>query len=124
MPVEQLRSGGVDAATAVHWTRTYGVRAIDLAERSEGLAARSLEPELPYRLIEVDEAVQRGMARRLVDVLGRRVPLLTRSRDRGQSAAPAVAQRMARLLGWDEARVQVELARYQVEVDAAGGFRS
>jgi len=63
------------------------------------------------------------MAVTLEDVLGRRVPLLLMSRDQGLGAAPLVAERMASLLGWDNAAKEQRLAEYRKTVEASRKFR-
>ena len=68
-------------------------------------------------------AVEVEMARTLTDVLGRRVPLLLRSRDQGLSVARGVAERMARQLDWSEARVVEEVDRYCAVVEETRRFR-
>jgi glycerol-3-phosphate dehydrogenase len=78
---------------------------------------------VPYIAAEVDEAVEHEMARTLIDVLSRRVPLLLRGRDQGLAAAPFCAHRMARRLGWSEAREREEVERYRAVVEETRRFR-
>ena len=58
------------------------------------------------------------------DVLGRRVPLLLLARDAGLGCLDAVAERMARRLGWDAARKSAELAHYRDIVGLSRSFRT
>lgn len=122
---EAWRSAGVDEAVARHLALTFGARAAKVAGRiaADPSAAARLEADTPYLAAEVDEAVEVEMARTLSDVLGRRVPLLLRSRDQGLAAARGVAERMARLLDWDAPRVDEELARYRAVVEETRRFK-
>jgi glycerol-3-phosphate dehydrogenase len=52
----------------------------------------------------------------LEDILARRTHIELETRDHGLAAAEAVARRVAPLLGWDEAAVERELARYRSRV--------
>lgn len=109
---------------ARHLVDTYGVRGQEVALRAsrEG-AGVPVDPELPHLMAEVDEAVEHELARTLVDVLGRRVPLLSRARDQGLGAVEAVAERMGRLLEWSEARLRQEVEQYRAEVELSQRFR-
>jgi glycerol-3-phosphate dehydrogenase len=120
--VKTLREGGLDAAGAGYFAGTYGARAQAVLAR-EGASTR-LDPELPFTLAQVDEAVDEELARTLEDVLARRLPLLLRGRDQGLAAAPVVAARMAPRLGWDGAEVARQLAAYQATVAASRAFRT
>jgi glycerol-3-phosphate dehydrogenase len=125
MLAAELRAGGLGEAVVDHWVNTYGVRARELVRRIaiDPGGAASLDPELPYSMAEVDEAVEGEMGRTLCDVLGRRVPLLLRGRDQGLGIAAVVAERMARLLGWSAARTREEHDRYVALVDETRRFR-
>jgi glycerol-3-phosphate dehydrogenase len=123
--VETYRSGGVTEDVARHLALTYGARAPRVAARitADATSAERLEPELPYLFAEIDEAVDVELARQLPDVLERRVPLLLRSRDQGLGVARKAAERIAPRLGWNAARVQEEIDRYQAVVDETRRFR-
>ncbi len=121
---ESLQKKGLSEPISRHLANTYGVRATELAGRVKDGGERRLDPELPWTEPEVEEAVDEELARSLVDVLGRRIPLILRSRDQGLAAAPRVAQLMAERLAWSPARVQEELARYRAEVDDSRRFRT
>jgi glycerol-3-phosphate dehydrogenase len=122
---ESLIARGMEAPVARSFALTYGSRAPAVARRAEEdpSAAHRLDPELPYTLAQVDEAVEHEMARTLTDVLARRMQLLLRGRDQGLAAAPQVAQRMARRLLWSEARTREEIDRYRATVDETRRFR-
>ncbi|MBI3185893.1 MAG: glycerol-3-phosphate dehydrogenase/oxidase [Myxococcales bacterium] len=122
---EMLRLRGLSEAGARHLSNVYGVRAQRVAARAGRDGGGSpLDPELPYLMAEVDEAVDSEMARSLEDVLSRRVPLLLRGRDQGLAAATAVAERMAKKLGWDGGRTREELERYRAVVADTRRFRA
>jgi len=53
----------------------------------------------------------------------RRTQLFYRDVDQGLGAVPAVAARMAEKLGWDDARRQAEIARYEAVVEQSRAWR-
>ncbi len=116
---------GVDQQVAQHLSRTYGTRALGLAEalRGDRGGSERLDPELPYLMAEVDLAVAQEEALRLEDVLARRLPLLLRGRDQGLSCAGRVAARMAGPLHWSEARRDAEIERYRQVVGLSRQYR-
>ncbi|MBK7861730.1 MAG: glycerol-3-phosphate dehydrogenase/oxidase [Archangiaceae bacterium] len=120
---EALRGFGDDVAENL--TSTYGIRGATVADRIAGDATASerLDAELPFLAAQVDEAVDVELAATLDDVLSRRVPLLLRGRDQGLAAADPVSQRMAKKLGWDEARRQAELGAYRAVVERSRRFK-
>jgi len=62
---------------------------------------------------EVVFAVRREFARRLDDVMVRRLALVYETPDAGVAAIPNVAAIMARELGWDETRQDEEIQRFE-----------
>jgi glycerol-3-phosphate dehydrogenase len=111
----------------------YGHAAQDvLALASErGELAQPIVPGAPDLLAEVALAARREQARSIGDVLLRRTRLgllraraLTEGLDGGGASTPEsvdrVADVLARELGWDAARVAVELERFAAEADAEG----
>jgi glycerol-3-phosphate dehydrogenase len=105
---------------------TYGVRGASVTERiaTDASAGQRLDPELPYLVAQVDEAMEHELAATLDDVLARRVPMLLRARDQGLGAAELVSKRMAAKLGWDEGRRQRELEGYRAVVERSRRFRA
>jgi len=93
-------------------SRRYGSLAGEVRDR------RPLVDGLSYVWGEVDHAVEREMARTLSDVLCRRMRVALYAEDRGASAAPAVAARMAPLLGWSPAETGRQVQAYLAELDA------
>ena len=103
-----------------HLLNRYGVLTDELLdlirERPE------LQDPLPgaddYIGAEVVYAATHEGAIHLEDVLARRTRISIEAWDRGVSAAPVAAALMAKELGWDEARTQVEVDRYLQRVAA------
>jgi glycerol-3-phosphate dehydrogenase len=89
------------------WTRA--------AAMPEGVAR--LVPGLPYLMGEMAYAVEHELACTLGDLLIRRTRIAFETRDHGLAIAPAVADVVAPLLGWDAVRQSSEVKRLQAEVD-------
>lgn len=64
-----------------------------------------------------DFAVAHEDALTLDDLMRRRTPLFYNEPDQGRAAAAVVARRVAPMLGWDDTRVQQEVAAYQTMCD-------
>jgi glycerol-3-phosphate dehydrogenase len=75
--------------------------------------AERIVPDLPYIMAEVVYACRYEMAVTLGDVLERRVHINFEDWARGRDAAPAVAARMARELGWDAAETAHQVEHYR-----------
>jgi glycerol-3-phosphate dehydrogenase len=123
---ELEKSGVVDGVVAKHLAHNYGVRSLSIVERirkDPALGAR-LDADQPPVLGLVDVAVEEEQAETLEDLLGRRVPLILRSRDQGLTAAPVVAERMATLLGWNPTRTAAEIAAYEKVVAVTRAFKT
>jgi len=54
----------------------------------------------------------------LDDILVRRMHIAIETWDHGLKAAPRVAQLAGEALGWDDARCEREIARYEAQVEA------
>jgi len=127
--VEAARARGASERTARHLVASYGSEAaavLNLVDRDRALGqpivpagASGGRPEI---WAEVVHAVEREMALRLEDVLIRRLHLFHEATRNGTEVAPAVARRMAELLGWDEARREEEVADYLGAARRAGAF--
>jgi len=113
--IKKAARGHLSPAVARHLGDTYGMRAVPIALRiaDDASLAAPLVDGRPEIIAQVDWAVTEELAARLVDVMARRTQLFYRDRDQGLGAAPAVARRMAGLLGWDEARTAGEIAHYE-----------
>jgi glycerol-3-phosphate dehydrogenase len=79
-------------------------------------------PGRPEIWAEIVHAVDREMAVRLTDMMIRRLHLFYEDSAQGLGAAPAIAARMAALLGWDDARRAAEIDAYQREVARSRAF--
>jgi glycerol-3-phosphate dehydrogenase len=75
-----------------------------------------VEHGLPYRMGELQWAVERELAFTLGDLLIRRTHVAFETRDNGRAAARRVSEFVAPLLGWDSAQRDRELERYDAEV--------
>jgi glycerol-3-phosphate dehydrogenase len=111
---------GLHVVRVEHLLSRYGSL---IHERLELIAADpSLAEPLPgaddYLRAEVVYAVTHEGARHLDDVLARRTRASIEAWDRGVSAAPVVAELMARELGWDEKQKLREVQHYQARVEA------
>jgi glycerol-3-phosphate dehydrogenase len=96
----------------------YGGRAPAVLALAEDQAlGRRIDPALPYLWAEVVHAARFEQARRLTDVLVRRVPLFRDAADQGLDAARRAARLVGDELGWSEPRRDEELARYREAVE-------
>jgi glycerol-3-phosphate dehydrogenase len=105
-------------ARAEHLVRMYGSewRAVWALVRHEPALGTPLVPGLPYLAAEAVHAVEREMAMTLADILVRRLHPAFEIRDHGLAVAPAVASLVAPALGWDTARIDTEMTRYETDV--------
>lgn len=110
---------------ALHLASTYGMRAMDIARTmaKDAKVCARLVPGRPEVLAQVDWAVHEEFAATVCDVMIRRTQLFYRDLEQGLGAAPRVADRMAELLGWDEATKARELSRYREEVARSRAWR-
>ena len=106
---------GVAPESVEHLLRNYGTEAAGIYNLGAGerRLLRRLLPPHPAVEAEVVHAVRRELAQTVEDVLVRRTHLYYETHDRGLQAARRVAELMARERGWDEARVEAEVARYE-----------
>ena len=106
-----IRSLGFDAGfserTVEHLLRHYGTEAAGLYNlaRREPALAQPLHPQHPAIAAEVVHAARREFARRVEDVLVRRVHLFYETEDRGREAAPRTAELLGRELSWTAAEI-------------------
>lgn len=110
-------SCGLTREQAANLVSTYGLRYAAVAS----LAAKHAELRLPVIadgpevLAQVRYAVAEEMALSVSDVMLRRMGMGLRPGN-GLAAARRVAEVMADVLGWDEARVTAEVERYQADL--------
>jgi glycerol-3-phosphate dehydrogenase len=93
-------------------SRRYGTLASEIEDR------KPLIDGLTYTWGEVDHAARREMARSLSDVLCRRLRVALYAEDRGAAVAPAAAERLAPLLGWDKAQIRRQVDAYLADLEA------
>jgi glycerol-3-phosphate dehydrogenase len=106
---------------AEHLVHAYGTRWRELwqmASIDRSLAER-LIPALPYIAAELDWGATHEMARTLGDLLIRRLHVAFETRDHGLSIAPAVAERLAPMLGWN---AEDEMQSYRREIEELFGI--
>ncbi len=122
--VDAARARGASESTAQHLVWSYGSESaavLNLVDRDRGLGQAIVEGR-PEIWAEVPHAVEREMAVRLSDVLMRRLHFFYEERGQATGTAPAVAERMAKLLGWDAAREAEELTDYLKHVERSRTF--
>ncbi|MFI6481745.1 FAD-dependent oxidoreductase [Nonomuraea sp. NPDC050663] len=111
---------GLGSAAVGHLLRRYGDETEELLDQARAVPGL-LEPlaGAPRHLrAEVVWSVRHEKARRLADVLVRRLRVATETPDRGEAAAAAAAGLMAAELGWDGERVSAEIDDYLRHVHA------
>lgn len=123
--VVQAGRATLSADTARFLADTYGMRALELAKRcaADSSLAAPLIPGRPEIVAQVDWAIDQELAHSLSDVLTRRTQLFYKDTNQGLDCAEAIAQRMAKQLGWDDARVASELASYREDVDRSRAWQ-
>ena len=101
------------------WHR-YGTDATAIGDlvASDAALGEPMVPGLRYLRAEAVYAVRHEMARSLVDVLTRRTRAHLEDRDACRRAARAVAELLADEAGWDDARVEAEVAAYEALCNA------
>jgi len=111
---------GLHVARVEHLLRRYGTLTEELVDMV--VADRRLAAPLPgaeaYLAVEAVYAASHEGALRLEDVLTRRTRISFEAGDRGLAAARPVAELIAPVLGWDDARVHAEVELYEARVAA------
>jgi len=124
--VEGARAQAVPEGTARHLVASYGSETpaiLNLVDRDRSLG-EPIVPGRPEIWAEVAHAVEREMALRIQDVLVRRLHLFYEYAEQATALVTPVAQRMKKLLGWDEVREAEELVDYFRLVERARMFRT
>ena len=109
---------GIGLERAEHLLQRYGglvgevLSAVDAAPHLAG----PVEGAPGYMQAELVYAVTHEGARHLEDVLMRRTRIAMETSDGGVGSAPAAAQLLAPLLGWDDATVAAEVEDYRSQV--------
>ena len=76
---------------------------------AEPKLADRIHPAYPFTFAQVQWAIDEEVAQSLEDVLARRIRLLFLDARAAEAAAPAVADFMAKRMGWSDSRKQAEL---------------
>ncbi|MCW2756050.1 MAG: glycerol-3-phosphate dehydrogenase, partial [Marmoricola sp.] len=114
------RASGLDLARIDHLLGRYGGMVdelLDLMTDDPAMAEPLIHAE-DYLCAEVVYAVTHEGARHLDDVLTRRTRISIEMFDRGTLCAQQVAELMAGVLGWDQARIDEEVDHYLRRVEA------
>jgi len=111
---------GLPPEAIEHLLGRYGSLTADLVDAvvADPTLGELLPGSAEYRMVEAVYAVTHEQARHLEDVLVRRLRMSFEASDRGVSAAEPVARRIAPLLGWEEARSDLEVSGYVGRVSA------
>jgi len=114
------RKFGVHTVRIEHLLNRFGTLTDELLDliSSNSELAEPLPGADDYLAAEVVYAASHEGALHLEDVLARRTRISIEAWDRGVSAAPVAARLMAGVLGWDEARIEREVANYLRRVAA------
>jgi len=110
---------GLGSDRAEHLLHRYGglVGEVLSPIRTSPHLARPVEGASSYLQAELVYGVTHEGARHLEDVLMRRTRIAMETSDGGVGSAPAAAQLLAPLLGWDDATLAAEVEDYRVQVD-------
>uniref|UniRef100_A0A7S3GJL0 Glycerol-3-phosphate dehydrogenase n=1 Tax=Palpitomonas bilix TaxID=652834 RepID=A0A7S3GJL0_9EUKA len=104
----------MDKALAVHLTRSYGTRALQVAEIAKAEKAfKRLHHKYPYIEAEVKFAVRQELAVTVEDILARRTRLAYLDEKAAEEALPKVLEVMAKELKWSSKRKAQEAKRMQ-----------
>jgi glycerol-3-phosphate dehydrogenase len=111
---------GIAVARVEHLLNRYGSVAGEVLDliRERPELAEPLPGADDYLRAEVVHAATHESALHLDDVLARRTRSSIEAWDRGLSAGPVAARLMGEVLGWDDARVEREVAAYSSRVAA------
>jgi glycerol-3-phosphate dehydrogenase len=106
-----LAGGGEPARGPARLAR-YGADAARVAALETRYGADALRPDLELTEGEVRWFVEHEMARTVEDVLARRTRALVRDARAAAAAAPAIADLLARLCGYDAAWIEQQVAAF------------
>lgn len=114
----------VDRQVIQRLVSLYGSDAERLVEdiAADPVLGERCSPELPVTRAEIEFAVREEMTLNLEDLLERRLRLFLWDSSNGLTVAPAAAQQLGAMLGWDKQRCEQELTRYRRHVDEVKAF--
>jgi glycerol-3-phosphate dehydrogenase len=94
-------------------------RASEIArlQREDAKLSKPLIPGLPYTGAHLVYGVSKEMARDLSDLLIRRIHLAFETRDHGMGVAPAAADIVAPLLGWDDQTKSARVREFRQDIE-------
>jgi glycerol-3-phosphate dehydrogenase len=116
----QATEAGLHVAWIEHLLRRYGTMAEEVVAlvRQDPELGKPLEGAGDYLRAEVVYAATHEGALDVEDVLTRRTRICFETFDRGVRAARPAAQLLAGVLGWDESRIDAEVAGYTARIAA------
>lgn len=105
---------GLDQPTLTHLYENYGAGALAILGTiaAEPALAEKITAGQAYTWAELEYALEYELIVHVKDFLLRRTNLSLHQREHHQELGLRVAERMARYLGWDEARIAQEVADY------------
>ncbi|MEV1145262.1 glycerol-3-phosphate dehydrogenase/oxidase [Micromonospora sp. NPDC049799] len=111
---------GLHVDRVEHLLRRYGAAVDEVLAllRADPTLGEPLDGAEDYLRVEVVYAASAEGALHLEDVLTRRTHVSIESFDRGLTAARPAARLMAPVLGWDDERIEREVAHYVARVEA------
>ncbi len=122
-----LRAAGLERrlapCTTSHRPLPGADREAQLRSLARGALAAPIDPALPHLWAELVYAARFEQARRLTDLLIRRLPIFRDAADQGLAAAPAAARLAGAELGWSAERTDQELALYRAAVAVSRRWR-
>jgi len=118
---------GTTPAVARHLLDRYGAHALAVLEliAARPALAEPVVPGLGYVLAEAVYSARHELVTTLEDILARRTRLNLLDEEHGTGVARRIAELVAPELGWDEARIAAEVARYRdyARMADGGGYR-
>lgn len=108
-------ASGLAEDVVTHLIHSHGPeysRILEIAKRETALTERVVDG-LPYIWAEIPYAIEQEMAVTPSDILSRRMHILNEARDHGIAAAPQVAMRLGKFLGWDGGERDRALAAFE-----------
>jgi len=118
---------GTTPAVARHLLDRYGAHALAVLEliAARPALAAPVVPSLGYVMAEAVYSARHELVTTLEDILARRMRLNLLDEEHGTGVAHRIAELVAPELGWDEARIVAEVARYRdyAHMAEGGGYR-
>lgn len=107
---EQIRRNGLPAATVRRLVYHYGSAYLNVLSSSKEHCEQKSKPTMEYRVLEAETlyAIREEMARKLEDVVLRRISLAYES-ENALDSINLCASVMAKELGWNRSRVEKEI---------------